>query len=127
MQLIDKEAYQQRLLEIMYSSVLDNMIDSSIYKDDDCAKSAIRYGICLASLFTCDCATVQVKPTKCGQWVYVDTVAGIRYHRCTNCTDNTPIATEEEIKWWKFCPNCGAKMMIYRLADTEQKEETLND
>lgn len=126
MQLIDKEAYQQRLLEIMYSSVLDNMIDSSIYKDDDSAKNAIRYGICLASLFTCDCAILQAKPIECGQWIYEHDLAGMRYYRCTNCadTDVETLATEDEVKWWKYCPRCGAKMQI---KNTEQKEETLND
>ena len=121
MQLIDKEAYQQKLLEIMYSSELDAMIDVSIYKNDDSAKNAVRYGMCLASLFTCDCPVLQVKPIESGQWVYEHDLAGMRYYRCTNCADNNveTLATENEIKWWNFCPRCGAKMFTF----TEEAEK----
>lgn len=124
MLLIDKEAYQQKLLEIMYSSVLDNMIDSSIYKNDNSAKNAIRYGICLASLFTCDGEIWQVKPTECGQWIYDHDLAGMRYYRCTKCADTNveTFAAEVEVKWWKYCPRCGAKMQI---KNTEQEKEPI--
>lgn len=48
------------------------------------------------------------------KWVYADTIAGMRYYRCTNCADNNieTLACENEVKWWKFCPRCGAKMFI---------------
>lgn len=52
---------------------------------------------------------------KHGQWIYADTVGGMRYYRCKNCTDNgnetlETLADENETKWWRFCPRCGAKM-----------------
>ena len=125
MQLIDKEAYQQKLLEIMYSSELDAMIDVSIYKNDDSAKSAIRYGMCLASLFTCDCPILQAKPMECGQWMYEHDLAGMRYYRCTNCADAgiETLGAENEVTWWKYCPRCGAKMQI---KNTEQEKEPID-
>ena len=48
------------------------------------------------------------KPIK--EWAYADTVAGMRYYRCPTCTDMETLADENEVKWWRFCPRCGAKM-----------------
>ena len=60
--------------------------------------------------------------SKCGQWVYAHDLAGMHYYRCTNCADAgvETFATEVEVKWWKYCPRCGAKMQI---KNTEQEKE----
>lgn len=61
--------------------------------------------------------------TKYGQWIYDpdQDLAGMRYYRCTNCADTNveTLAAEVEVKWWKYCPRCGAKMQI---KNTEQEK-----
>lgn len=53
--LIDVEEYQKLILNLMYSEEIDKMIGTTIYKDDERAKGAIRYGMAMASLYTCKC------------------------------------------------------------------------
>ena len=55
MVLIDTEEYQKLILNLMYSEEIDKMIGTTIYKDDERAKGAIRYGMAIASLYTCKC------------------------------------------------------------------------
>ena len=55
MVLINTEEYQKLILNLMYSEEIDKMIDATIYKDDERAKGAIRYGMAMASLYTCMC------------------------------------------------------------------------
>ena len=55
MVLIDTEEYQKLILNLMHSEEINQMIDATIYKDDERAKSAIRYGMAMASLYTCKC------------------------------------------------------------------------
>lgn len=49
---------------------------------------------------------------KTGRWIYTNTIGGMRYYGCTICTNQEKdcIADENEIKWYNYCPNCGAKM-----------------
>jgi DNA-directed RNA polymerase subunit RPC12/RpoP len=58
--------------------------------------------------------------SKCGQWIYEDKVVGKRYYYCSNCTKTNDtlyetLADEDEVKWWKYCPRCGAKMQIKNI------------
>lgn len=55
MVLIDTEEYQKLILSLMHSEEINEMIDATIYKDDERAKAAIRYGMAMASLYTCKC------------------------------------------------------------------------
>lgn len=55
MSLIDTEEYQKLILNLMHSEEINKMIDATIYKDDERAKAAIRYGMAIASLYTCKC------------------------------------------------------------------------
>lgn len=55
MVLIDTEEYQKLILNLMHSEEINKMIDATIYKDDERAKDAIRYGMAMASLYTCRC------------------------------------------------------------------------
>lgn len=52
---IDTEEYQKLILNLMHSEEINKMIDATIYKDDERAKAAIRYGMAMASLYTCKC------------------------------------------------------------------------
>lgn len=56
--------------------------------------------------------TIEAEPVRHGRWVYDDKIGGLRYYQCTNCrkNDNECLADEHEIKWFKFCPKCGARM-----------------
>jgi len=49
---------------------------------------------------------------KTGRWIYTNTIGGMRYYGCTICTNQEKdcIADENEIQWYNYCPNCGAKM-----------------
>ena len=48
---------------------------------------------------------------KRGRWEYEDTIGGMRHYYCTNCEKGGEcIADENEIKWFNFCPKCGARM-----------------
>ena len=55
MYLINTEEYQKLILNLMYSEEIDKMIGTTIYKDDERAKGAIRYGMVMALLYTCKC------------------------------------------------------------------------
>lgn len=55
MVLIDTEEYQKLILNLMHSEEIDEMINATVYKDDERAKAAIRYGMAIASLYTCKC------------------------------------------------------------------------
>lgn len=57
--LINTEEYQKKILELMYSEELDKMIESTIYKDNEQTKGAIRLGMALASMYTCRCQQYQ--------------------------------------------------------------------
>lgn len=48
-----------------------------------------------------------VQPVKHGEWEYEHTIGGMKHYHCTNCKC---IADENQILWWKFCPNCGCKL-----------------
>ena len=63
--------------------------------------------------------------TKYGQWIYAHNLAGMRYYRCSNCSDNNveTFAAEVEVIWWKYCTRCGAKMQI---KNTEQEKEPID-
>lgn len=53
-----------------------------------------------------------------GEWEYDTTIGGMRYYRCSICvTGYHTIASENDVKWWRFCPRCGSKMF------TKTKEE----
>ena len=65
----------------------------------------------------------ETKPV--GEWVYADTIAGMRYYHCTNCAKTNDglyktLANENEVTWWRFCPRCGAKMFT---KDGNKEEE----
>ena len=64
---------------------------------------------------------IDADPVKHGRWIYSDTIGGMRYYRCTNCSEQERdcIVNENEIKWYNFCPNCGAKMMDEK-SDTDE-------
>lgn len=51
--------------------------------------------------------TADVQPVKHGEWEYEHTIGGMKHYHCTNCKC---IADENQILWWKFCPNCGCKL-----------------
>lgn len=55
MLLIDTEEYQKLILNLMHSEEINQMINATVYKDDERAKAAIRYGMAMASLYTCKC------------------------------------------------------------------------
>lgn len=55
MVLIDTEEYQKLILSLMHSEEINEMIDATIYKDDERAKAAIRYGMVMALIYTCKC------------------------------------------------------------------------
>ena len=55
MVLIDTEEYQKLILSLMHSEEINEMINATIYKDDERAKAAIRYGMAIASLYICKC------------------------------------------------------------------------
>lgn len=46
------------------------------------------------------------------EWIYVGKIGGMKHYRCKNCIDdgNETLANENDVKWWRFCPRCGAKM-----------------
>lgn len=50
------------------------------------------------------------------EWIYADTIAGMRYYRCPNCDDFTveTLVDENEARWFRFCPRCGCKMFTKR-------------
>lgn len=126
---IDKYEFQSKILDLISSEELNKYIDNSVYKDNKDAKGAVTYGMALASMQTCRCQQylVEKEPEKSEdvstnqsstegvyhKWVYADTIAGMRYYRCSNCDDIIEtLANENEVKWWKFCPRCGVKMFI---------------
>lgn len=49
-----------------------------------------------------------------GQWMYDETIGGMKYYYCTSCKERDPgnecYADENQIIWFTFCPKCGAKM-----------------
>ncbi len=59
-------------------------------------------------------AAPTIKTERHGQWAYEETIAGMRYFRCTSCEKidkgSECIGDENEISWWTFCPKCGAVM-----------------
>lgn len=57
----------------------------------------------------------KAEPVKHGQWIYEDTIGGMRHYHCTNCKKRGSecIASENMVRWWAFCPRCGAQMEPY--------------
>lgn len=53
-----------------------------------------------------DIPAADVQPVKYGEWEYEDIIGGMKDYHCTNCKC---VADENQILWWKFCPNCGSK------------------
>ena len=56
--------------------------------------------------------TIDAEPVRHGKWIEVD-IKGVKHHRCTECDEYI-----QDI-WtgyydFRFCPNCGAKMMEVR-------------
>lgn len=49
-----------------------------------------------------------------GEWVYDETIGGMKHYYCSNCKNVTPgnecFADENQIRLFKFCPKCGVKM-----------------
>lgn len=59
--LIDVAEFQQVILKLIGSEELDKMIASTLYADDEQARSAINYGMVLAALFTSKCSQYGIK------------------------------------------------------------------
>ena len=91
------------------------MSDDLISRED--TKQAIRHKFktlaerCEINEVLNNMPSVQPKQ-KTGRWIYTNTIGGMRYYGCTICTNQEKdcIADENEIQWYNYCPNCGAKM-----------------
>ena len=91
----------------------DALLESLEIKD--MPKTAYETGYCdsrtIAIYKIIKMPTVDAEPIRHGRWLYSDTIGGMRYYRCTNCADGRDcIADENEIMWYAYCPNCGARM-----------------
>ena len=84
-----------------------------------CAEESCKYYRFMRRIETAP--TVEVEPVRHGQWVYDETIGGMKYYYCTSCKECDPgnecLADENQILWFAFCPKCGAKMQNGGIAD----------
>lgn len=59
--LIDSTELQQKVIDYIYSNEFDEMVDSTVFKDNNQCKSAIIHGMAIAIMLTCRCKPFCIK------------------------------------------------------------------
>lgn len=59
--LIDSTELQQKILDCISSGEMDELIDSTVFKDDPQAKSAAIWGMTIAAMYTLKCEHYQLE------------------------------------------------------------------
>lgn len=101
MRLIDADALRDKLQE---------EIDKAIPPFDDVIGS-IRCGVRLARNIVEDEPTIDAVPVRHGKWIDEGQYADFFPHhewRCSECGEHV---IEIDTPWYKYCPNCGARMV----------------
>ena len=52
----------------------------------------------------------EMKPVKCGKWIYVGSVGSWDEIKCSACDEVVSTQDRDLILNWDFCPHCGADM-----------------
>ena len=58
--LIDSTEFQQKVLDYIYSDEFENMVDSTMFKDNDDYKHAIAHGMVIAAMLTSRCKQIEI-------------------------------------------------------------------